>query len=128
MIHPAPICILNLPIVLLSIIPKIKDTTVLDNVSEFFSLFMYWLENILWLALFMVYEVILAPFVYFKNLFVVAWATQGLFLTVWNTAAWLFAGPIYILFFVFRDLKNMFLILTMTKGCRFAANLEDELP
>lgn len=89
---------------------------------------MFWLENIIWLLIFMAYEVLLCPFVYLKNLFVVAWATQGLFLTIWHTVAWLFSGPILLVFFVLRDLFYMFKILTMHQGCRAAAKLGDALP
>ena len=127
-IHPAPICFLNLPILLLSIIPGIVNTTILDNVNHSFAIFMFWLENIVWLTLFLAYEIALSPFVYFKNLFIVAWATQGLFLTLWNTVAWFFAGPFYIVFFIVRDWCYMFRILTWTQGCRQAASLSDELP
>mmetsp|Transcript_46451 Transcript_46451/g.61529 ORF Transcript_46451/g.61529 Transcript_46451/m.61529 type:complete len:315 (-) Transcript_46451:371-1315(-) len=73
-IHPAPIVVLNLPIVILSIIPKIPDWLVI-SVSHGFAVFMFWLENIVWLSIFLFYETMLTPLVYFKNLFVVAWAT-----------------------------------------------------
>ena len=97
-IHPAPIVVLNLPIALLACIPKIPDR-VMIGVSDLFALMMFWLENVFWLGLFFCYEVCLSPFVYFKNLFTVAWATQGLFMTIWNFVAWLFAGVFYIFFF-----------------------------
>ena len=89
---------------------------------------MFWLENIFWLALFVVYECLLVPIVYAKTVLTVAWATQGLFLTVWNTVAWVFAGPIYIVIFIISDFYNMFCILLMHEGCRTAQGLQDELP
>ena len=82
----------------------------------------------MWLSLFLAYEIALTPLVYFKNLLTVAWATQGLFLTIWNTVAWMFSGLIFIGFFIIRDLWYMFRILTMHNGCRHAAGLQDELP
>ena len=114
-IHPAPIVILNFPITILAIIPKIPDW-VLIKVSHGFALFMFWLENIAWLSLFFVYEVMLTPLVYIKTLFVVAWATQGLFMTMWNVFAWFTGGPIYIMFFILRDVWTMFVIFTQHNG------------
>ena len=111
-IQSAPLAVLNFPITILTIIPKIPDW-VLISVSNGFGLFMFWLENIAWLSLFLTFEVVLTPIVYFKNLFVVAYVSQGALLKIWNTLAWLFAGPIYIVFFILRDLWYMFRILTM---------------
>ena len=65
---------------------------------------MFWLENVIWLAGFMVYEIAISPLVYIKNLFVVAWATPGLFLPIWYTVAWLFTGPIMLIYLVLRDM------------------------
>jgi len=121
-IHPAPIVVLNFPILLFALIPGIPDWF-MHTISHYFALFMFWLENILWLGIFLAYESALIPFVYFKNVFVVAWATQGLFMTVWNTVAWIFAGPIILFFLVLRDVWYMFAILTMHNGCREFAGL-----
>lgn len=73
---------------------------------------MFWLENIAWLGLFLVYEVALAPFVYFKNILNVAIGTQGTVKKIFSTLAWLFTGPFYILFFILRDLFYLFQILS----------------
>ena len=73
-LHPAPICILNFPLVLFVFIPGIPKKA-RKVVGHYFALFMFWLENIIWLLLFMAYEVALCPIVYVKNLFIVAWAT-----------------------------------------------------
>ena len=73
-VHPAPILVLNFPILLFALIPRIPDWF-LEKISHYFALFMFWLENIFWLGLFVLYEFLLTPFVYFKNIFVVAWAT-----------------------------------------------------
>ena len=111
-LHPAPICTLNFPLVLFVCIPRMP-VKAREVVSNYFALLMFWLENVVWLILFMAYEVAQLPLVYLKNLLVVAWATQGLFLTIWHTVAWLFSGPVLLIFFVFRDIYYMFKILTM---------------
>ena len=111
-IHPAPVVVLNFPIALLAITPCVPDW-VLVNISYGFALFMFWLENIAWLALFFIYEVVLIPLVYFKNIFVVAIASQGYLKKIGGTIAWLLIGPFCILFWIFSDVSNMFMILTM---------------
>ena len=74
-IHPAPICIMNFPIMLLSLIPWPQDYQVLEKVNHAFALMMFWLENIVHVALFLLYELALVPLVFGKNLFIVVWAT-----------------------------------------------------
>ena len=100
---------------------------VLIKLGKYFHVIMFWLENIVWLALFLVYETMLTPFVYFKTLFVVAWATQGLFQTIWNTFAWAVGGLIYIVFFILRDVYYLFRILSFLRGCRAKFGYKDEL-
>lgn len=102
-LHPAPICSLNFPLVLFFCIPYVPSGA-RKACSEFFAIFMFWLENVIWLAGFMVYEIAISPLVYIKNLFVVAWATPGLFLPIWYTVAWLFTGPIMLIYLVLRDM------------------------
>ena len=48
-------------------------------------------------------------------------------MTIWNTFAWMVAGPIYIVFFILRDTQYLFRIFLMHKGCRAANNIKDEL-
>lgn len=126
-LHPAPICALNFPLVLFVIIPGIPDKAK-QLCGEYFALLMFWLENIIWLLVFMAYEVALSPLVYLKNIFVVGWATQGLLQKVWHIVAWLFLGPILLIYFILRDMNYMFRILCEHQGCRIAAGLGDALP
>lgn len=88
---------------------------------------MFWLDNIVILALFLIFEIILIPFVYLKNILTVVVNTAGLFTTIFYTVRWIFLGPFYALFILFRDFINFFKILTMLRGCRAAADLADEL-
>ena len=64
------------------------------------------------------YELALVPLVYGKTLFVVIWATQGLFATIWNTLKWILIGLLYCIFFVLRDVGYYLYILSMTEGCK----------
>ena len=65
--HPAPIILLNIPIFILSCIPGIPKPA-LESISEYFSYFIFWLDNIVLLAVFLLYEVILCPLCYLKNI------------------------------------------------------------
>lgn len=58
----------------MAFIPKMPASW-LAKASHGFQIIMFWLENIVWITIFLLYEAMLTPFVYFKNLFVVAWAT-----------------------------------------------------
>ena len=123
-IHPAPVVVLNFPIFILTIIPGIPDW-VLVNVSHSFALFMFWLENIAWIALFLVYEVVLIPLVYLKNICVVAISSYGVLKKIGGVFAWLFSGPFFILFWILRDITYFVRILSMHEGCRHALALPD---
>jgi len=68
--HPAPACILNFPLAILSLIPREKTGTVEDalkTASEYFQLVMFWLENLLIIPIFFAYELLLVPFAYLIN-------------------------------------------------------------
>lgn len=121
-IHPPPIVVLNFPLVLLSIIPRMPDF-ILINASYGFNIMMFWLENIVWLILFLTYETMLTPIVYFKNIFVVAINSFGVGRKIANTLAWMFGGPFYIIFFIFRDMYYLLRIFADLPGCRAARGL-----
>ena len=68
--HPAPVCILNLPLAILSLIPREKTGLVEDllkTASNYFQLLMFWLENIILIPVFFAYELLLVPFAYLLN-------------------------------------------------------------
>ena len=68
----------------------------------------FWLENIVHLGVFFAYECLLMPFVYGKTIFITAWATQGLFTTIFFTMGWIFVGPIILAYFILSDVGRMF--------------------
>ena len=70
--HPAPIAILNIPICLLSLIPRTVASpgiveASLIKASEYFSLFMFWLEYIVLVPAFFAYSLLLVPIAYLVN-------------------------------------------------------------
>ena len=76
-LHPAPVSLLAvLMLPLMAIKPCIK------HVNRFFSYLIFWLENIVLLTLFFLYEILLAPFVAGKIFFNLMTNSFGLFTTI----------------------------------------------
>ena len=70
--HPSPICLLNLPLLLMSLVPATdggKYLKFLEKMNDLFSKMMFWLENIVWILGFLAYELLLVPFVYLSNFY-----------------------------------------------------------
>lgn len=91
------------------------------------SYIIHWIENIILLVVFAIFELLLVPFVYFKNIFIIVWASMGLFTTMFNLAAWIFAGPFFCIFIAGRDVLNLAKIFSMQDGCKAAFGIKDEL-
>jgi hypothetical protein len=79
---------------------------------------MYWLENIIFIILFIFAEIVMVVPVYFKNIFQVAWASMGLFTTIFNVSFWIFGGLFICIYIAGRDVINFVNILRMHEGCR----------
>jgi hypothetical protein len=122
-IHPAPMCFLNLPILLLSLLPLPEPAFLAIN--HYFSLALFWLENVVYVVLFAAFEVLLIPFVYIKMLFVIPWATLGLFTSIFYTAFWFASGLAILIWIALNDLGNFLRILAMHDGCRVDTNDDD---
>lgn len=123
-VHPAPICFLTAPLTLLAFIVPQKY---MPKVSLFFSYSIHWIENAIFLVVFAVFELALTPFVYLKNIIIIAWASMGLFTTLFYVAGWIVAGPFFCIFMAFRDVVNLSRIYAMHQGCRAAFGIKDEL-
>jgi hypothetical protein len=108
--HPAPISVLVSPVVLLCFM---LPSELMEKVSIGFSYTMHWLENLIFLCLFFVYEILLVPLVYFKNFVIIIWASMGLFTTIFNAIFWIFGGIPLSIYIALRDVYYLFLILTM---------------
>lgn len=96
-------------------------------VSKYFGYFMFWLENLVFLMVFICIEIILVFPVYVKNIFIIPWASLGLFKTIFNLALWIFAGLFISIFIAINDVMNLLNILRMHEGCRKFNELEDDL-
>ena len=113
-IHAPPfnvLCVLFLPF---SLIP---DSNIRIQVSKLFSLGVYWLENIILVISFIMFELCLLPIVYVCCLFNIGLTTKGLFTTVFNIFVWCFAGFLILLCILFMDTCTLLKILSMHNGC-----------
>jgi len=58
--------------------------------GKFFSYFMYWLENTLFLTIFIAFESVLTPFMYLKVFYNLIFIPYGLLFKVFLFIFWLF--------------------------------------
>ena len=126
--HPSPVCLLNLPLLLFSLVPAPeghKYLKFLEKMSDLFSKMMFWLENIVWILGFLAYELLLVPFVYLSNFYNIVWATNGPFLPIFYTMFWLIGGIPFSLFIVLRDVWLFIILLSVLEGCRRRTGKED---
>ena len=121
-VHPAPMAFLNAPIALLSWLPE----KALLPIGEKFSLFVFWIENLVYVTLFMIYELLLIPLVYLKLIPLIPWATLGLFTSIFYAVFWFLGGLFISLFLAMRDVAYFLLILSMHNGCRENEPDDDE--
>jgi hypothetical protein len=109
-LHPAPICFLTMPLTVLVFFIPAKY---MPKVSKFFSYSIHWIENCIFLIVFAIFELLLIPFVYMKNVFIMAWASMGLFTTFFNVVCWVFCGLFFCFFMACRDVVNLARIFSM---------------
>jgi len=123
-IHTAPINILT---VLVQIAALMLPEKFMRILCKYFSFGMYWLENIIFILIFIGFELLLVLPVYVKNIPLMAWASMGLFTKAFNAAIWVFAGIPITLFIVASDVYNYVKILSMLEGCKGHQGIRDEL-
>ena len=124
--HPAPACLLNFPLVLLSLVPAGESyRRFLERGNVLFSKLMFWLENIFWIFVFLAYSLLLVPFVYLSNFYNILWATSGPFLPIFYSLFWLVGGLFFCLFIVLRDVWLFMTLLSVLEGCRERSGKED---
>ena len=87
------------------------------KISKFFSYVMYWIENIVLLFCFLIFELFLLPLAYIQIWFNILKCSFSL-RTVINFLLFLSTGPFLMLFIVFRDFYYLFRICSCHQGCR----------
>ena len=80
-IHPAPLNVfasLMIPFVPFNVKSKRDDTFLMQKISQMFSKGIFWVENILFIAIFVLAEIIMFPLVVFKSFVNMAFFTKKL--------------------------------------------------
>ena len=113
-IHAPPFNILCLILLPLSLIPDAKIRT---KIMYYFSVGVFWLENIIFVSFFVMYEMLLLPIVFVLCLFNIGITTTGMFTTFFNLVVWCFAGILVLLCILFMDTFTLLKILSMHNGC-----------
>lgn len=108
-LYPAPICILSIPVVLGSLMGE----NISAKVNTGYSYFIFWMENIVFLAGFFCFEMLLVFPVYLKNVYVMLAYSPGFFTSAFNSARWILLGPFYEVILILMDLKLLFDLCTM---------------
>ncbi|CDW78613.1 UNKNOWN [Stylonychia lemnae] len=111
----------------LFILPFMVNRNLMKRVSKIFSYGIFWIENVIFLFIFLLYEIFLIPVVYVKTFINIITCSVGLFTIMFHCAAWFFSGFFFSFFLVFRDIYYLAKILSMHQGCRQALGLADEL-
>jgi hypothetical protein len=121
-LQPAPLCYFSL--ILVPFTPSASKTA---KAGKKFSYFMYWIENVVFLVLFLFLEFVMTPVMFCKNYYHIWSSSQTLLPKIFISVSWTLAGPVFIVIYIAQDMKVMFNILKMTEGCqRFVKdNYED---
>lgn len=112
-VHASPInvfCIIMVPLSLLG-------DYVRQKVASYFTLVIFWGENLIFMAFFLVYEMLLMPILYFQITFNIGYSTKGMFTTVFNLFCWCCVGILYMPGLLFSDAACLCNILSMHEGC-----------
>jgi hypothetical protein len=90
----------------------------MKNTSKFFSFFIFWGENIVFIGFFLLFEIFILPLVYFMTYYNIIYSTLGLFTTIFNVIKWLLFGFLYLTYLVLFDVWVLIFILGLNRGCR----------
>ena len=119
--HSAPINILC--VLLLPFIPSRKA---MERISGYFSILVFWVENIMFIASFVAIEIFLIPFSCVIISFNLFFSSETQLLRVVNVTLWFFLWiPILALIFL-RDVFSLIWILAQHDGCK--SKLSHEIP
>ena len=92
---------------------------------------MHWLENVLFIMLFVFFEIAISFVMYLKMFYIALYIPHGILYQILFICAWLFVGMFVELYFVFYDAWNLIIILSHHNGNQDkekqnADNQEDE--
>ena len=122
-LHPPPLSYLST-----MMIPFLVSSFLMGYISKGFSYCMFWLENIFFLIIFLVFELLIAPVAYIKVWINILKNSMGILNTIINCTVWLIAGVFILIFLLIRDVAYLMKILSYHNGCKYgkADELADE--
>jgi hypothetical protein len=115
-LHAPPLNLLSTLLVPFSLL--LPRGYLLAKISQSFSYFIFWAENLLFLAAFLAFELLLSPFIYIVIMINIMYSTRGMFTTMYNVLYWILFGVFYMLIILMKEVYNLFLILAIYEGCR----------
>lgn len=111
----------------------------MSKVSKFISYIMFWIENMIYVVLFLIFEILICPFAYFKvwyNFILLVRTTGSGTISIMKSliysTIWAFTGPITMIYIIGLDIMNFLHILKFhdgfiqTKDDKIAAKKTDE--
>ena len=119
-LHPPPLSYLSLLMA-----PFLVSKKAMSYMSKAFSYLMFWIENLLFIFGFLVFEVCISPIAYIKVWVNLIKNSMGVLNTIVNCSVWLLIGIFVMLFLIARDVTYLMKILGHHDGCK--AGKVDEL-
>ena len=83
--------------------PFVVKKTLMKKTGDLFAKFIFWLENMLYLLVFFLYELVLIPFIFFRVIYNILRMADVVSL-VPLLFIWLGVGPLFLFFGVFKDM------------------------
>jgi len=116
-VHSPPMNIFTLVMLPFTLIPDRIDEdgnrySFMAQVANYFSIFIFWLENVLGIIFFMFFEISLMIFVYLITLFNIIYSTPGLFTTAFNCIKWILFGIFYLIYLLLKDTYMLMWIMS----------------
>lgn len=113
-LHPPPLSYLSIIMV-----PFLLSRKGMAYVSKSFSYFMFWLENIFFIASFFTFEAVILPIAYIKVWINIVRNSMGILNTILNCVVWALIGIFMMFYLLLRDVSYLAKILSYHNGCRF---------
>jgi hypothetical protein len=112
-LQPAPLSYLAL-----FLLPFMSSKRMSVKMGKMFSYFMYWFENVLFIFLFIMFEILLSPLMFLKMFYHIFYIPQSFTTKIGVAIGWIFIGLFVCIFFIGYDTRIFINILRMTEGCQ----------
>jgi hypothetical protein len=121
-LHPPPVSYLSA-----MMIPFVISSFIMEYITKGFSYMMHWLENLIFIMSFLLFELFLFPIAYLKVWLNIILNSLGVLMTIGNCISWALAGLPVMFFLVLRDACYLIKILCYHQGCRYGKHDELEV-